>query len=70
MDIKDIKKSMLAWHDFYGGDMLWEDEIKQARTKKELGNILERHRMHMEDMLSDAKSHLDMFQKSLGLNLY
>ncbi|MDQ7798512.1 MAG: hypothetical protein RDU76_06175 [Candidatus Edwardsbacteria bacterium] len=70
MKIAEIKKKLLEWHDFFGGDLLWEDEIKRAKTKVELGQILERHRMHMEDMLSDAKSHLDSFKEEIGLNQF
>ncbi len=67
LSIKDIKLKMVEFRDFYGGDLLYEDEIKKSKTKKELASILEKHRSFMEDMLSDAMSHLDNFKKSVGL---
>ena len=60
---------MLSYRDFYGCDLLSEDEIKNATTRKELYDIIERHRTHMEDMLCDANSHLDNFKKRVGLHI-
>ena len=67
MDIKRIKKEMLNWHDFYGGDISDVEAIKKAKTKQELNSIIERHRDFLEDMLSDANSHLDNFKRELGM---
>lgn len=67
MKIEEIKKRMLAWIDFYGGDISASDEIKKARTKKQLAAILNKHEAFMEDMLSDAKSHLYHFKEQIGL---
>lgn len=69
MDIEKIKKEMIAYRDFYGGDLLQVDEVKNAKSEKELERIIERHRSHMESMLSDACSHLDSFKKKIGLHL-
>lgn len=68
MTVEEIKTKMLKWIDFYGGDLLYVDEIKSAKTKQELEQILERHRDFMEGMLLDACSHLDRFKESLGLD--
>ncbi len=71
MTIDKIKQEMQSYRDFYGGDLLGLDEIKSAKTKKQLANIIDRHRSHMEDMLSDAYSHLDNFKRKIGLeNIY
>ncbi len=67
MTIKAIKEEMLQWTDFYGGDIPDRDAIIKAKSKKDLAEIMERHRSHQEDMLSDAGSHLDNFKKKLGL---
>lgn len=58
---------MLAFEDFYGGDLLGVSEVESAKTKEELEKIIDDHRNHMEDMLSDAHSHLDTFKRRLGL---
>lgn len=67
MTLEEIKEKMLAWHDFYGGELTEYDRINGAITKYELRVILEDHRTFMEDMLSDAHSHIDNFQRELGL---
>jgi len=69
MDIEKIKKEMISFRDFYGGDLLGLDEIKDAKSEKELEQIIERHRSHMEMMLNDACSHLDSFKRKIGLHL-
>lgn len=70
MKIADIKKEMLKWEDFYGGDISATDRIKSAKTKKQLAQILVDHEDFMEMMLCDAKSHIEEFRKKLGISLY
>jgi hypothetical protein len=67
MTIKQIKKQMKDYRDFYGGELLNVSDIDSATTKKELAGIIETHRRHMEMMLCDAHSSLDEFKKKLGL---
>jgi hypothetical protein len=69
MTINAIKKKMLEFRDFYGGDLCDIAAIERATTEKELAKIIEDHRDHMEAMLADADSHLDQFKKSLGLSI-
>lgn len=69
MTLRETKEQMLAYRDFYGGDLICEDEIRNAKTKNELAKLVERHRSFMEDMLSDAMSHLDNFKSNIGLAL-
>ena len=68
MTIEQIKKQMLAYIDFYGGDIPCIDKIKAAKTKKELKQILWEHEQLMESMLADARSHLNNFERKLGLH--
>jgi hypothetical protein len=68
MTIKKIKKEMLAWRDIYGGDLIGLEKIESATTKKQLNDIMEEHRSHLEMMLCDAHSHLDRFKQKLGLS--
>lgn len=70
MSIKEIKKEMLKFKDLYGGELLDIDKVKQTKTKKELYEIIESHRNHMEMMQNDSDRHLDRFQQKLGLNHY
>jgi hypothetical protein len=69
MSIEDIKAKMLLYRDFYGSDFSDTQAINKARTKKELAEIIDRHESHLEDMLSDAKSHLASFKKQIGVSI-
>lgn len=69
MTIKAIKEEMLLWIDYYGGDISDRDAIIKAKSKKELADVLEKHRSFMEDMLCDAHSHLDKFKKRVKLTM-
>lgn len=70
MTISQIKEKMLSHRDFYGGDIMQTDEIKKAKTKKELNKIMNDYGVHLEMMATDAQSHHDKFKKSLGLSNY
>lgn len=67
MTLEKIKKEILNYRDFYGGDLPDYERIQKAKTKNELSSILEEHRDYMESMLADAHSHLDNFKRKLGL---
>lgn len=67
MNIEQIKKEMLEYRDFYGGDIPDSDSIKNAKTKEDLRNVLHNHRSLLEDSLTDALSHLKEFEKRVGL---
>jgi hypothetical protein len=67
MTIENIKKEMLKYRDFYGGNLLEVGEIENATTKEELEKIIENHRSHMEAMLSDANGHLDNLKRKCKL---
>ena len=68
MTILQIKNRMFLYKDFFGGDIPDREAIRKAKTKKELADILNRHDSLLEDMLSDAQSHLSHFRKQMGLN--
>ena len=67
--LAQLKEEMLKWEDFYGGDIPDYKRILEAKTKIELQKILNEHRVFMEDMLTDALSHLDHFKQKLGLDI-
>jgi tyrosine-protein phosphatase YwqE len=69
MDIKTIKNKMLKWRDLYGQDIVQTDEIKKAKTKKELYSILKSHYRFLEDQNADALRDVDDFAKELGIDV-
>lgn len=68
MNLFDIQKRMLNWRDFFGFGIADTVSIMNAKNKKELRAVLEKHRTDMEDMLRDANTDLDAFKKELGLD--
>jgi len=52
-----------------GASLYIGNRFKNASTKKELATILDQHDRFLEDMLCDAKAHLDNFKRKLGLSL-
>ena len=70
MKISEIKKKMLAWEDFYGGDIMYTDLIEQAKNKKDLANVMDMYYRHLEDMANDAGRHCEKFKRSLGLDYF
>ncbi len=69
MNLRDTKKEMQAFKDFFGGDLIGFDQIEAAKSKKELRKILDEHYVHLEMQLSDAQKNLDHFIDKLGLRL-
>lgn len=67
MTIADMKKEMIKYIDFYGGELLNISDVDAAKTRRELYDILNSHESHMESMLSDAMSSMSEFKKKIGL---
>jgi len=67
MKISEIKKKMMVFEDFYGADIFAKDDIKKAKTKKELDQVLSDYARHMEDREIEAMAHFDTFRNGLGL---
>ncbi len=67
MELDAIKEKMLAFTDFYGCDIMYEQEIKEATTKKELKKICNDYYTHMEMRENDALRHFDSFVNQLKL---
>jgi hypothetical protein len=70
MTIAQIKKQMLEYRDFFGGDIMYTDEIEKATTKKQLNELLDRYSGHLEMVAVDAQSHLNNFRIRLNINGY
>lgn len=67
MTIERIKKELLKYTDFYGGDIYDTEAIEKATTKQDLAAVIENHRTHLEHMLCDAGTHLDALKDRCGL---
>ena len=67
MTLEEKKKEMLEYRDFYGGDIFFSDEIKSAKSNKELHDIFNKYHHHLEDQLSDALRHLESFKKRINV---
>lgn len=70
MSLSEIKKEMINYKDFYGGDLLGVSDVVSAKSKTQLRDLIERHRTHLENMLSDALNHLDDFQRQVELSIF
>ena len=66
--IVEIKKKMLAWRDFWDGDIMYRDMIEEARTKKQLAEVMDMYYRHLENACNDALRHCEEFKRTLGLN--
>jgi len=46
--LEKLKTKILEWRDFYGGDILVESDVTNAKSKKDLKKVLENHRTFLE----------------------
>ena len=67
MKTKDIKKKIIEWEDFYGGQILQIDELKKCTSKKACQEIMESYRRFLELQHTDAMIDFDNFMKELGI---
>ena len=70
MLIEEIRRRILKWEDFYGGDILDSEAVEKAKTKKELSQILDRHEDFMYSMYLDACSTITDFKRELNISSY
>lgn len=68
--LEDIKNQLLNYRNFYGGDISETDLIKNATSMEDIAYILDKHERLLEDMLCDARSHLNNFRRKIGLFFY
>lgn len=64
MRTREVIRKTKKFVDFYGADL---PNTTGLKTKEDCYNRLEEHRQLMEDTLSDAMTHLDNFEKELGI---
>jgi len=67
MTIKEIKAKMLAWEDFYGHDISDANSIKEAKTKRDLAEVLREHKHILEQEHMDAIRDEEQFEREVGL---
>jgi len=60
----EVIRQTKEFEDFYGGDL---PDTANLKTKEDCYQRLEAHRRLMEDTLGDAMSHLDNFERKLGI---
>ena len=70
MKTEEIKKQMKSYRDVYGGQLLDDNMIDKAKSKKKLVEIIESHRHHLEGQANDAGRSLDRLKERLQLNNY
>jgi hypothetical protein len=68
MKLSEIKKQMLEYRDFFGGNLLETEKIKNANSKEELAEIIEIHDSFLESQVNDAQNILSRFKERLGLS--
>ena len=68
MTIKEIKKQMKDWSDFWGGDIMYD--IDACKTKEDLAELMNNYYRYLEDAGTDALTHCEEFKRKLGLNNY
>ncbi len=66
--MKEIKKQIREYRDYWGLEIHYQYEIKDSTTYKELGEILDMYHNHIEGMANDAQAHLARFRKQIGLD--
>lgn len=64
MKTAEVIKRTKKFIDFYGGDL---PDPTNLKTKEDCRNRLEAHRRLMENTLCDAMTHLDDFERELGI---
>ncbi len=67
MKLSEMKKRMNKFKDFYGGDLIAVDAICKATSKKRLAEVIAAHHKYLELQNIDALTHLENFEKELGL---
>lgn len=64
MRTSEVIRRTKRYRDFYGADL---SDTTNLKTKEDCRKRLENHRTLMEQTLSDAMTHLDNFEKELGI---
>ena len=63
-----LKKSIKAYNDFFGGKIIYTDEIQKAKTIEDLANVFDLYDTHIEMLCQDAQQHLLDFKHSLAVD--
>ncbi len=64
MELKELevaKNKLLAYRDLFGGEIIYKDEIKNAKNMDDLYGVVKRYRDHQIECAHDANRHLDHF---------
>lgn len=66
--MEEIKQKIKEYRDYWGLEIHYQDEIDNATTYSELGDVLNKYHKHIEDMANDAQKDLSGFRKRIGLD--
>lgn len=67
MNIEDVKQKMKEYRDLFGNEFLDHADIDGCESIYDFDRIIERHREHLNSMISDAEADLDIFKKRLDI---
>ena len=67
MKIEDIKRKMINYRDYFDQQFNDIEAVKNAKTKKELGDLIDQHEIFLESQITEAQSSLNNFKRNLGL---
>ena len=66
-ELETIKQKMRDYRDIFGGELNRIDLLNDAKSIIDLESILNMHYDYIDDMASDAQSHLKKFKRDIGI---
>lgn len=70
MTLDEKKDRMIKYRDYFGYDIMYTDEIMEAKSDKELALVLDKYEAHTYSMYLDALSSLSNLRRELGVSVY
>jgi hypothetical protein len=61
--LESAKNKLLKYKDLFGGEIIYKDEIRNAKNMEDLYQIVKMYRDHQIECAHDANRHLDHFWK-------
>lgn len=66
--MEELRQAIKDYRDYWGLPIHYQDEIEEATTYKELGEILDRYHNFIDDMANDAQCMLSRWRRDIGLD--
>lgn len=67
-DLEFLKPKIRDYRDYWGLEIHYQEDIENASTYTELGDILTKYHQYIEDMANDAQQNLNRFRNEIGLD--